>query len=664
MIFSFCIKSYAEEKSVKLIGQWPLNYSAKDIAIDNERKYIYLGDGECLSILDIDLTLIAETPITSSDQIDGMFYSSSSKYIYAACKYDGLRIVDVSDVETPLEVGAYDHPNALVEIIGVYVDNQRAYLACGTSGVLILDVSDPRAPHFLKEVELPGALMVYSYSVDIYADGDYTWVGDLLNGIRIINVKDLENPKLTNILLPNVRDLFVSGLYLYAAVEANGMQIIDISDPEKPKQKSIFLTSGNAEAVRVDDNWAYIAYSFGSAGIRILDVTDKTNPMADKNWAYTGSDVKSIGMFPGDTSLYATSDQADMKKIDISDKTNMHAVGSFDTPADSIAIDISGDYIYSIDDKIGNNPEKEGLRVFQIVFPNPESVKFQLNGFCKTPGEASDVFVMGRYVYLADGNNGLQIIDVEDKNNPKIVGNVLTDGFAQSVYVNLNYAYVANGDQGIDIIDVTDSTNPRIVSHLNTAGTANDIASKGDYAYIANGDNGLQIIDVKDKTNPKIINNLKINGAALGIYIENLYLYIAAGYQGIFIINIADKTNPILISSYNTPGYAKKNSASGIYLYVADGKSGVSVINISDRTHPIKDSELSFDKSKGHGGNALDVFSGYSDEFENLYAFVADDQAGIVALHLNTNTENNNNGQSGGGGGGGCFIQSLFISNQ
>jgi hypothetical protein len=512
----------------------------------------------------------------------------------------------------------------------------------------------------LQTVELPGAWVIYSYAVDIYAANNYVWVADLLNGIRIINVNNINKPVLKNLLMPNVRDLDVFGTYMYAAVEANGMQIIDISNPEDPKQLSIFLTSGNAEAVRADENFAYIAYAFGSSGIRILDVADKTKPVADKTWAYTESDAKSIVLFPDNTSLYATSNQADMKQINISDKSDMHTVASFDTPADSMAIDVSGGYLYTVDNNIGETPENEGLRIFQITSPNPESIVLLLTGFCATPGEAQDVFVNGRYAFVADGNHGLQLIDTYDSKNPTIISNVETSSTAKGVYVKNNYAYVAVDDQGIDIIDVKDASNPSVISSLDTPGNANAVFVLGNYAYIADGDNGLQIVDIQDKKLPRIIGSVAMNGTAKGIFVDNSYAYVAAGNQGLVIVNIIDKHNPTISSIYNTPGNAAKVSVSGDYAYIADGDPGVFIVNISDPMHPVKDADWTFDEKKGHGGIALDVFSGYSDASENLYAFIADGPAGVVAVYLSAGDNTNNNTDGGGGGGGGCFIYTLF----
>ncbi len=151
---------------------------------------------------------------------------------------------------------------------------------------------------------------------------------------------------------------------------------------------------------------------------------------------------------------------------------------------------------------------------------------------------------------------------------------------------------------------------------------------------------------------------LDLIGIASGVYAEGNYAYVAAGSQGLVIVNTVQKNAPALVSAVNTPGTAHKVSVSGNYAYVADGKQGVAVINISDKTHPVKETDWEFGAQQGHSGIALDVFSGYSDANENLYAFVADGPAGLVAIHLKV-SEAPPTPDNGGGGGGGCFIRTL-----
>ena len=66
-------------------------------------------------------------------------------------------------------------------------------------------------------------------------------------------------------------------------------------------------------------------------------------------------------------------------------------------------------------------------------------------GIFDTPGYAGSVQVVGNYAYIADGDSGLQIIDISDSKNLTLVGSYDDDLYANEAEIDGNYAYVANG---------------------------------------------------------------------------------------------------------------------------------------------------------------------------------------------------------------------------
>ena len=94
-------------------------------------------------------------------------------------------------------------------------------------------------------------------------------------------------------------------------------------------------------------------------------------------------------------------------------------------------------------------------------------------------GYAQDVEVVGNYAYLADGDSGLQIIDISNPTNPTLKGNYDTPDYAYGVQVVGNYAYVADGDSGLQIIDISNPTNPTLKGNYDTSGFAQDVQVVG-----------------------------------------------------------------------------------------------------------------------------------------------------------------------------------------
>ena len=646
-------------KTSKMAGQWPFLHPTKAIAVDNDRNLVFMGDGEQISILDTDLNLMTLFPVTESGQIGGIFYTQNTHLLYIACKKDGLRIVDVSDPETPVTAGAYIYPdNNTIEINGVFVKDQIAYLACGLGGmedVLILDVSTTSTPFLLKAVDLPvAALINFTYSVDIFVSGNYAWVADPINGIHAIDITQPDQAAGVKLLiLPGARDLMIADDYLYTAIEGTGIGIIDITDPLTPKEAGTYVYNGGEAAIRTTSNFVYVAYP--ATGFRVLDITDKTNPIDNPSWVYSESGVTGISLGADENSLFITSEQTGMHKIDITDKANMQTIASYDTPADAVSIDVSGSYIYAVDHTVGNAPEKEGLRIFLITpAPDPNDLIpfLSFKGFCATPGTANDIKVDEDFAYVADGIQGLQIISLGDKSHLTITGSCEIPGNSVRIDVKDHYAYICGEEQGLSIIDITDKSAPWIVSSLDTQGNAGDIDISGEYAYIANGAGGMLIVNISEKSNPTITAAIASPGIAEGISVFGNHAYMAIGDQGMAVFDISSQLTPTLIASFDTPGYADKISVSGEYAFIADGENGLCTINISTPDQPVKDDDWSYNTM----GITSDVYSGFSTNTEEAFIFVADGPSGVVAINL---AIDDNEGQVAGSGGGGCFIQAL-----
>ncbi len=75
-----------------------------------------------------------------------------SNFAYVADSINGLRIVDVSNPNTPTLAGSYNTPD---NAQGVHVAGGFAYVADGNSGLRIVDVSNPNAPTFAGSYNTP-----------------------------------------------------------------------------------------------------------------------------------------------------------------------------------------------------------------------------------------------------------------------------------------------------------------------------------------------------------------------------------------------------------------------------------------------------------------------------------------------------------------------------
>ena len=69
----------------------------------------------------------------------------------------------------------------------------------------------------------------------------------------------------------------VSGDYVYVADGAEGLRVISVSDPAQPVEAGNYYTSGTCRGVAVSGDYAYVANY--TAGLQVISVADAGNPV-------------------------------------------------------------------------------------------------------------------------------------------------------------------------------------------------------------------------------------------------------------------------------------------------------------------------------------------------------------------------------------------------
>ena len=106
--------------------------------------YAYAGVGLRLVILDIsDPSQMKEVGVTAPFPHFVQDIAISGRLAYVAAGGGGLRVVDVSNPASPVEIGAWESPGYAE---GVAVAGQTVYLADGPYGLRLLDASNPAQP--------------------------------------------------------------------------------------------------------------------------------------------------------------------------------------------------------------------------------------------------------------------------------------------------------------------------------------------------------------------------------------------------------------------------------------------------------------------------------------------------------------------------------------
>ena len=146
------------------------------------------------------------------------------------------------------------------------------------------------------------------------------------------------------------------------------------------------------------------------------------------------------------------------------------------------------------------------------------------------------VAIQFRYAFVVD-DEGLKVVDVTAPEQARLVdGAVVPLAHAHDVYVARTYAYVANGKDGIAIVDVEQPERPRLDQMYNAEGKLDDVhqvkvamTNASLFAYVADGKNGMRILQLTSpetmpeyagfspRPRPVLIATFKTKGEALGI---------------------------------------------------------------------------------------------------------------------------------------------------
>jgi len=189
-------------------------------------------------------------------------------------------------------------------------------------------------------------------------------------------------------------------------------------------------------------------------------------------------------------------------------------------------ITIAGTYAYMLCD--------QGLVVVDL--DNPLQPKIAAKIGVPELQEPQGIAIQFRYAFVVD-RGGLKVIDVSDLARPRIVsGAALPLRDARNIYVARTYAYVADGKQGVAIVDVEQPEQPKLAQMFTADGALNDVrdikigmVDASAFAFVADGQNGLRVLQIlspEDSTNsygfsprptPKLIATYRTAGLALAI---------------------------------------------------------------------------------------------------------------------------------------------------
>ncbi|HNH06146.1 MAG TPA: hypothetical protein PLF18_15475 [Anaerolineales bacterium] len=286
----------------------------------------------------------------------------------------------------------------------------------------------------------------------------------------------------------------------------------------------------------------------------------------------------------------------------LSSSQRLELIGHFGGTINSIFATDS--YLYA-----GSGPE---FAILDVKDP----AKPKIIGYTLLPEKVADIYIDGKYAYVATGVSGLRIIDISNPLAPIETGSYTTSVPISEVIVSKGYAYLPlsmcnSGSFGsrtcadaIQIIDVSNSSNPVQISCDKTIDSLASIAIFENYAYIssssAKGDK-IVVMDISQPTQAKQINAYDTSYAG-NIAVTGDYIYTSTGYAWFQVLDISDRNNPIetelsyTLNSTNNRNDIRKVVTVEKYAYIVVEDVGIQILDISDPVHPLITGTYSLDE--------------------------------------------------------------------
>ncbi|MEI7988263.1 MAG: carboxypeptidase regulatory-like domain-containing protein, partial [Chloroflexota bacterium] len=447
------------------VGSLKTNGRAVGLVVSGNTVYL-ADDTDGLRIIDV-TTKTAPKLVGALDTAGNAYsvdFDPNANIVYVADSGDGLRAVDVSTPTAPKEVGHFDISGCWandVEISGSY-----AFLVDTAHGLRVLNTTNPSeiSPVFLFNTPAP---------TDVKVSGNYTYLTSGSAGLRIINTSKPAAPVESGYFdtpgyayaVAVVTPPGSSTVYALVADWDKGLRVIDVTTPNAPHEVGFRDTPGMARDVAVLYPYAYVADS--NQGLQIINITDPLNPVITAacdqvTCMPSGGEARGIIVAPSPsdskvTYAYVADGSMGLRLIDVSDPLHPTQLGFYDTPGEANRVALSPQAAYAyVADGFGG-----GVQVVDVS--NPTSLVSL--GAYDTDGSANAIISVksadlgGDYLFLADGNQGLRLILVEmvSGSRPKLSEKAFYDtrGWAGSLSVVGQRAYIADGEDGLNILDTT-----------------------------------------------------------------------------------------------------------------------------------------------------------------------------------------------------------------
>ncbi|MBM3328474.1 MAG: hypothetical protein FJY67_03240 [Calditrichaeota bacterium] len=303
------------------------------------------------------------------------------------------------------------------------------------------------------------------------------------NGLHAIDITDPDGPELVWSDDRFTEGLAITGTYLYAAHGYRGITCYDIRDPLQPEVSARFMPPYGVFEVAATPDAAYVLR--GNAGLLTLDLRDPARPdTASLDPDYSIADLVRVGDY-----LYALGRS-------LADSIDYILVYSLSEPLEptliwSAQIDADFDMIASCEPNsmlLALFRYEGGIELWDISDPEGPLPAGRIND-----ANATSATLSGGLLYYIDVDLALHVVDVSEPIWPGEMGLYRGFEYAYDVVARDVQVFVADGDNGVVMLNTSDPENIARVLSVRTD-WASYLTLADSLLFVSDGVGGVRIL--------------------------------------------------------------------------------------------------------------------------------------------------------------------------
>ncbi len=533
---------------------------------------------------------------------NGAAYSSDGRIVF----------VDVSD---PYEMKMRGNVDVNDTIFDYVMYNGIGFAACGFDGVKIIGQSDVKNPAVTSDLQDA----VHAVAVD--AEGGHLYVADDYNGLLVYDLSDPLAPQLIDFILFStvVRDISVTGDKLYIATGDMGVDAYRVELPwrivplrtdtvgsQVSKVKSfdeavlavdlygaihVFSARSSEERIVISSDESSDRFDFARLGgrdyvltpdrsgdFRVLSVDNESE--RGQVWLYPGSNsISNVALLD---SLLLVSDQ--------SDDLGMWKIGD-GTPKKVSSLESSNQltYVTALDSLVFVAENSLAAGFLHLLSTAGDCCELDFEKTMMSVSDIADIKAeyndTGSIDIVSFGNDGTTIMTIgfpEDSlNDFYVAANYasILSGFRIAAAERAGeyvYTITSKGSIGTiyDASMITFGEPVPEIGGFSIRGGVRSIEVLDNVCYAA-GSFGLRVFEMDGPLIGRLIDNFCSSYGFHDLVIdeENNLMFAALGGDGIAVFDITDRATPELLSITDTPGFATQLDVDDDFIAVADEHS-------------------------------------------------------------------------------------------